>query len=73
MCLLSEQATMQGEDNPKSKRQRRAKSAPTEMPVVEGIEGLAADPEAAGQETPKKKRRAKGPDPDAFRARLLGL
>ena len=71
--MLSEQATMQGEDKPKPKRQRRAKSAPSELPVVEGTEGPAADPEAAGLETPKKKRRAKGPDPDAFGAPLLGL
>lgn len=54
---------MQGEEKPKPKRQRRAKSAPSELPAVEGAQD---DPDAAAEEAPKKKRRAKGPDPDAF-------
>ena len=51
-----QQAALQDEDKPKPKRQRRAKSAPSELPAVEGAEG----------EPVKKKRRPKGPDPDAF-------
>lgn len=54
---------MQDEEKPKPKRQRRAKSAPSELPAVKSAED---DPDAATEETPKKKRRAKGPDPDAF-------
>lgn len=64
---------MQDEDKPKPKRQRRAKSAPSELPAVEGIEGNPeADPEAAGEPI-KKKRRPKGPDPDAYSALLFSL
>ena len=62
---------LQGEDKPKPKRQRRAKSAPSELPAVEGTEGHPeVDPEAAAEPV-KKKRRPKGPDPDAFSALLL--
>ena len=57
----------QDEDKPKPKRQRRAKSAPSELPAVEDADG----PKAEGEEAPKKKRRAKGPDPDAFGALLF--
>ena len=56
----------QDEEKPKPKRQRRAKSAPSELPAVEEADG----PKAEGEEAPKKKRRAKGPDPDAFGALL---
>lgn len=52
---------MQDEDKPKPKRQRRTKSAPSELPAVEGAEG----------EPVKKKRRPKGPDPDAFSEPVL--
>ena len=52
------------DEKPKPKRQRRAKSAPSELPAVEDADGVKAE----GEEAPKKKRRAKGPDPDAFGA-----
>ena len=56
----------QDEEKPKPKRQRRAKSAPSELPAEEDADG----PKAEGEEAPKKKRRAKGPDPNAFGALL---
>ena len=54
---------MQGEETPKPKRQRRAKSAPSELRAVDSA---GDNPDAAAEEAPKKKRRAKGPDPDAY-------
>ena len=47
----------------KPKRMRRAKTAPAELAVAEG---MAADNAEEAEEAPKKKRRGKGPDPNAF-------
>jgi hypothetical protein len=47
----------------KPKRIRRAKTAPAELATAEGA---AAEDAGEGEEAPKKKRRGKGPDPNAF-------
>ena len=54
-----------GEEEVKPKRSRRAKTAPAELPPVEGAEG---EEEGEDEEKPKKKRRGKAVDPNAFGA-----